>query len=43
MTGKVRAVADSYVFLAEENQRLFDEFKARYPELLPPADPHGAK
>jgi hypothetical protein len=33
---KVRAIAESYVEIAEENQRLYDEFKKRYRDKLPP-------
>jgi translation initiation factor 2 beta subunit (eIF-2beta)/eIF-5 len=33
---KVRKVAESYVLIAEQNQRLFGEFKARYRAQLPP-------
>jgi hypothetical protein len=33
---KVRAIAKSYVHVAAENQRLFDEFVAKYGDHLPP-------
>jgi hypothetical protein len=34
---KVRRLADSYVSIAEKNQQLFDEFKEKYRDKLPPA------
>jgi len=33
---KVHAVAESYLLLAEKNQQLFDEFKQKYRDQLPP-------
>jgi hypothetical protein len=38
---KVRAVASSYVLIAEKNQQLWDEFKKKYRGILPPPAPHG--
>lgn len=36
MQEKVRAVANSYLLIAKENQRLYEEFKEKYRDLLPP-------
>ncbi len=36
LQGKVRAVANSYVRIAEKNQQLFEEFKEKYRDKLPP-------
>jgi hypothetical protein len=33
---KVRAVANSYLLIAEKNQQHFDEFKEKYRDKLPP-------
>lgn len=36
---KVRAVARNYVMVAEENDRLYREFRERYRDVLPPEKP----
>jgi hypothetical protein len=33
---KVRAVADSYLLIAEKNKQFFEEFKEKYRDKLPP-------
>jgi hypothetical protein len=38
MQEKIRAVANSYVLIAEKNHQLFDEFKEKYHDILPPTN-----